>query len=50
MMTIKKWEERTKNGIFSLFKKAQDKVQDKPTSLKTILNFSECFPAKKVIQ
>ena len=28
----------------------QDKVQDKPTSLKTILNFSESFPAKKVIQ
>ena len=50
MMTIKKWEERTKNGRFSLFKKAQHKVQDKPKSLKTILNFIESFPSKKVIQ
>ena len=49
-MTIKKWEYKTKNGRFSFFKKAQDKIQDKPTSLKTILNFSEIFPAKKVIQ
>ena len=50
MMTIKKLEYRTKNDRFSLFRKAQDKVQDKPTSLKTILNFSEIFPSKKVIQ
>ena len=50
MMTIKKWEYRTMNDGFSLFKKAQDKVQDKPTSLKKILNFSESLRAKKVIQ
>ena len=49
-MTIKKWEQRTKNGRFSLFKKSQDKVQNKTTSLNTILNFSENLSAKKVIQ